>query len=147
MRSRRIKRLIGLAAVVVFFAGTLVWWLAISGPRITPAAYSQIRLGMTRGDIEAIIGAPPGDYCERDTRRPNGRVVLFSRTDTDPPLLERWTGGIHLIPDKEHRAVWTANTCEIDIEYDADFRVSRKTLREAGDGPWWRRLIELAGWR
>jgi hypothetical protein len=50
--------ILSLLTAGVFFGG----WLLQPKPRVDFETYQQIRIGMTLRDVEAIIGAPPGDY-------------------------------------------------------------------------------------
>ena len=57
MRRRKLIALAGLAVLVA--AGAFVLWPRPD--RITRANYDRIRMGMSRAEVEAILG-PPGDY-------------------------------------------------------------------------------------
>jgi hypothetical protein len=58
MRRRTLLvALVGLAVVVA--VGALVMWPRAN--RVTRENYDRIQIGMSRGDVEAILG-PPGDY-------------------------------------------------------------------------------------
>jgi hypothetical protein len=75
--------LLGVGVRQVFFLET--------NPRITKANFAQIKAGMSRAEVEAILG-PPGDY------RTGPTVCLYSlRLPTDPPppansLRLQWRG-------------------------------------------------------
>jgi hypothetical protein len=57
---RRWTLLVALAGLaVVVAAGVVVLWPRAD--RVTRANYERIQIGMTRADVEAILG-PPGDY-------------------------------------------------------------------------------------
>jgi hypothetical protein len=62
-RKRLLLVLAALAALAV--AGTAVLWPR--RPRVTREKFDRIREGMTRADVEAILG-PPGDYRNGPTR-------------------------------------------------------------------------------
>jgi hypothetical protein len=49
------------AAVAVCIA-LAVAWVFLPQERIGPAAYDRIKVGMTRQQVEGIIGLPTGDY-------------------------------------------------------------------------------------
>ena len=60
----RRRKLIVVLVVVVFGAFVL-----LPGPgRITPVNYARIQPGMSRAEVEAILG-PPGDYRTRDSEQ------------------------------------------------------------------------------
>jgi hypothetical protein len=46
-------------AVVLFFAA---WLLPPDACPVTKAAYEKVKSGMTRSEVEAILGGPAGDY-------------------------------------------------------------------------------------
>src|SRR5262249_52328135 len=45
-------------------------------PRINADSFEQIREGMTQAEVEAVLGAPPGDYRKADdvTREPTRKA-------------------------------------------------------------------------
>lgn len=84
MKKHRGKLLILLLTVVVA-VGTAVYfgWLPLAGSthRINPYASMKLRVGMTQSKVEAIFGAPPGDYSseprrERVQARGDGQLEL-----------------------------------------------------------------------
>jgi hypothetical protein len=63
---RRRKLIAVLAGLVVLFVGLLIGVAILLAPprtpqTLTPVRFKQIRAGMTRAEVEAILG-PPGDY-------------------------------------------------------------------------------------
>lgn len=88
-----------LMVVVALVAAVYFGWALLAGSahRINPYTAMKIRVGMTQRDVEAIFGAPPGDYsseqksdqaqapvdCRPDLRREDwtaeegGAVVYF----------------------------------------------------------------------
>jgi hypothetical protein len=88
--------------------GVRIWWLVVPaglllllgmllpvlfpGPsRVTPAAVARVRVGMTRADVEAILGGPPGDYRTMPVRPDfgSGGEVNWERWQRDQ--LDAWT--------------------------------------------------------
>jgi hypothetical protein len=58
---RRRKLLVALAGLaVVGAAGAVVLWRRSA--HVTRASCDRIRVGMSRAEVEAILGGPPGDY-------------------------------------------------------------------------------------
>jgi hypothetical protein len=65
MRNRKLRwAAAGLALVALLAAGAFVMWPRPD--RITRENYQRIRYGMSRGEVEAILG-PPGDYTSAPT--------------------------------------------------------------------------------
>jgi hypothetical protein len=50
--------ILAVLAIGIFVGG----WLLQPKPRIDQESYDRIKVGMTLAEVEAIIGAPPGDY-------------------------------------------------------------------------------------
>jgi hypothetical protein len=59
MHRRKLLVALGGLAVLVAVGAFVVWPRA---DRITRENYDRIREGMTRAEVEAILGGPPGDY-------------------------------------------------------------------------------------
>jgi hypothetical protein len=82
------------SAVIVFLAGVLGWnlYLAAARPtwRINRERFEQIKEGMTRDEVIALIGLPPGDYTFMKAEWIN-LAVMCSKW---PPWLtqEDWAG-------------------------------------------------------
>jgi hypothetical protein len=60
MWRRRLRWLLALAGLAVLVAGVVVLWPRPE--RITPEKVDRIHEGMSRAEVEAILGGPPGDY-------------------------------------------------------------------------------------
>jgi hypothetical protein len=58
---RRFLLLLGCLAAILL-AVCLPCWLMAPGHRIGEAACGEIQSGMTRAQVEAVLGVPPGDY-------------------------------------------------------------------------------------
>lgn len=65
MRRQRLRWAVGLIVVALVAAGALVLWPRSS--RVTRENFRLIRVGMSRAEVEAILG-PPGDYANGDTK-------------------------------------------------------------------------------
>jgi hypothetical protein len=57
MRRRRLLLRAGVLALLGLAAGLAVW-LAYPRPRVTPENFRRLRLGMTRPQVERILGPP-----------------------------------------------------------------------------------------
>src|SRR5687768_3067975 len=101
MTRRRVLVVLGvLAAGGMLAAGG--WWLTTPRVLFTPEQVEQITAGMTLEEVEAILGAPPGDYTTRPLSpeaavirqlcRPGGRGQLIWRSDGLPssPAAAEW---------------------------------------------------------
>lgn len=86
MKRRLLYATVALAAVLVGAYALL--WLTAPPERIDRATFERLRVGMTEGEVEELIGAPPGDYT-RDPPEPEPPRVL----NDEPRLtLSRWAG-------------------------------------------------------
>ena len=131
MRKRRWQWVAG--GLLVTLLGTAAAWLLLSrGPQIDPASYDRIMVGMTTADVEAIIGAPSGDYS---SRKVTSFVML--RNDRAVPKSK----------DGFNESVWVGRTHVIAVEFDDDYRVVGKDIGEVQDPPWWDRLLAMFGIR
>jgi hypothetical protein len=86
--------------------GAVVPLLATRGSPVTQSAFQRIEEGMTRAEVEAILGGPPGDYCTR----PPAPVVYSYVTG------ERWQGDdvdvwIEFVPDAAGEQVVYSKIC------------------------------------
>jgi hypothetical protein len=78
MKPRRRNLLVALAIAGVGLGVGAAWMgLAPLQPRINEDAYEQIRAGMTQTDVEALLGAPPGDYCSDELTAAFSRVICI----------------------------------------------------------------------
>ena len=62
----RYLRAIGFAFLAVVVLGVLPWLVCRTGERdlgIGTTAFRKLKFGMTRQHVEALIGCPPGIYC------------------------------------------------------------------------------------
>jgi hypothetical protein len=116
------------AGVLALLGAVAGLWVATSfpspGPGITEENYGRIREGMSREDVEAILGGPPGIYGEdidwlyerarwafNEALRPRRalpRGVRLAKPDAPFPG-EIWVKGpvaVGIIFDVRNRAVW-----------------------------------------
>ncbi len=85
--SRRRLYLFGLAAAALALVSA-VWWF---WPRtlITRENLAKLTPGMTRTEVEAILGGPAGDY----SRRADEAAVLVSTVKPRPGVVTHWWAG------------------------------------------------------
>jgi hypothetical protein len=65
MKKLRVKRLIVWVMVPAALVAAVYFGLLLlfgSAQRVNPYTAMKVRLGMTQSEVEAIFGAPPGDY-------------------------------------------------------------------------------------
>jgi hypothetical protein len=60
MRKRLRLLLVGIALVLL--GGLLTLWLAVPKHRVNWDSYATVEIGMTRDQVDAVFGVPPGDY-------------------------------------------------------------------------------------
>jgi hypothetical protein len=98
---------VGLVAVALLLTGAL-FLLFPRSSRVTKAAFDQIEVGMSRPEVEAILGGPPGDYTtmpvQPDLRSPGGLVECL---------------------------YWEGDEGTIEVTVDADGAISWKGFCEA----------------
>ena len=116
MRRRNLLLVIAGLAVVVSTAGAVVLWP--QSVRITATNYERIRVGMSRAEVEAILG-PPGDYT-------NGPILILPEPGVvlgefafDASVNRKWSGDRAMIKvtfgptgDVRGATCWTAGRIE-----------------------------------
>jgi outer membrane protein assembly factor BamE (lipoprotein component of BamABCDE complex) len=111
-----------LAAMIALVAGTCFLWPRTSA--ITEENYAKIRVGMTREEVEAVLGGPAGNYGFYSER------IVQTRDDIDVPRLAecrylQWIDSRHMI----------------GIQFDAEHRVVGKDFGEVIPLPLWRQAL------
>jgi hypothetical protein len=142
MRRRTLLvALAGLAVVVA--AGTVVLWPRED--RVTRANYDRIQIGMSRVDVEAILG-PPGDYRTGLGESDFGDDSA-SRWVGDPPgFPSSWGLGwfaypnslpVEGVPTASVQTNWFGDSCRICVEVDDAGRVRDSSVhnRRLTQGP------------
>jgi hypothetical protein len=91
MRTRTWRRAL-VAVVVVTLAGLAGQFVANQLARPRWDAVRRIQNGMTRAQVEAIVGCPPGDYGTHEPEAPHGSIWVDETEDhTDGYTTLRWT--------------------------------------------------------
>ncbi len=154
MRKRRRWALSGLAIALVALAA---YCLSHGPERITRENYKRIREGMTRAEVEAILG-PPGDY-----RSGLGELLLEGShnsiwAEDEPPVPDSI-----LDQDSEPNGKawdslsiyyrWFSDNAEVDLRFDDDGRVAghsfyhrRRTYQPPLDNYVWRVKRQWRRW-
>jgi hypothetical protein len=109
----RRRRLLGaLAAGGLLAAGALVLWPHTN--RVTRENFGLIREGMSRAEVESILGGPPGDYRTVWTEEVDqGMACCFSNGDVDiyadraGPGYWANRGGLGIDPDRPSATLLT----------------------------------------
>jgi hypothetical protein len=116
---------LGLAALLVALlltglAGVLS--LLVSSrdkPGVTLANFEKLKAGMTRAEVEELLGGPPGEYG-------------------DP----RWRTASEIDPSDESPDVWSRDGWVIVIYFGDDGRLRSKQIHNAMEGePWFQELF------
>jgi hypothetical protein len=86
--------LIALTAFVLVLVpvGMLLPVLFPSASKVTSENAKRIKEGMTRAEVEEILGGPPGDYRNGPTRASRDRLVLPGPNPLDLIVWEVWWG-------------------------------------------------------
>lgn len=98
------------ASLVACLAGGALFWYWSAAPELNVSGFGQIREGMTLSEVEEILGAPPGVYCDR------GRTGIYWPS----PLLD---GGEEL--KKTGAREWVGKGSSLCVVFDADGRAKR----------------------
>jgi hypothetical protein len=113
------------AAGLVALAGVAAFVLWPRPDRITEENYYRIKEGMSRAEVEAILG-PPGDYRNGPTTNaePEGRLFLLSGGFCS----DAWRGDTGIIRIEFDRSGHVAR-----VDFGSDYRVDRSPLTASLD--------------
>jgi hypothetical protein len=101
---RRVLLILGALGLLAVVGVLVLVWLPRPGDRITRETFEQIRDGMTLDEVEAIIGAPPGEYTTTDVIYSEflGSTIIL-RGSRDMPAWEGYQGKIVVFLDAERK--------------------------------------------
>jgi hypothetical protein len=112
--------LLGTTGLAIMMILTGLWFLLFytTGDPIRPAGithqgYVRIRLGMTKSEVEEIIGKPPGEY-DGPTRRWHSSWDDECEGSETPPFRSR---------------AWENRDCRIEVGFNLSGRVIYKLYR------------------
>jgi hypothetical protein len=107
---------LGVTALVVLAFGILLtlWFATRPAHRINEHNIQQLKQGMTRAEVEAIFGVPPGDYSTRPVE---------IRFDLDPPC-----------------ETWPSNNARVQIHFDDNGRYDGQAAYMVFQEDWWTKL-------
>jgi hypothetical protein len=143
MALRRKLRWVGAALAALALGAAAAWFLWPVGRPVTAETYQRLRPGMTRGEVEAMLGGP-GRTGQDFSRWLNNRSpALGSGSDL---LNEQWRNGEWVRPRIKY---WYQDSGIIIVRFDADDRVADKqflTVRVSTSRQLVVRLLERFGW-
>jgi hypothetical protein len=90
----------------------LLWCASSLRPGLTRANYERIREGMTRQEVESLLGGPPGNY----SRIPDKEAGLWTIDPSRPDLNRQFFIG---------REVWIGDELAVAVWFDDKGRVFR----------------------
>lgn len=108
------------------------WFVLAPSHRITEENIRKIQAGMSVADVEAILGAPPGDYSTH--------AVRF----TGSPLM----GGIPICDWDLPAIAWTSNETKVVVTLNFERRichVNHYSKDQFQDTPWWVTVCRWVG--
>jgi hypothetical protein len=94
---------------LVAVAGLLVPVFRRTPSAAVRARFDKIQNGMTEGQVEELLGGPRGVY---DTTRPHSTMTTAVGTG----------------PGSSHHSWWYFPDCDVEVGFDADARVYRKSI-------------------
>jgi hypothetical protein len=118
-RKRLFLVLAALAALAVAGTAAVLW----PRPRVTKESYECVKLGMTRREVESIVGVPPGDYTGGPMRPTDDEYAEDIRGD----VVESWhrlgDGKISLLLPSER---WEGDAGCLGVGFDPAGRAFSK---------------------
>ena len=122
---RRRKLLVVLVGLVVVAAGAVVLWPQPQpSSRITRENFDRIKVGMSRTEVEAILGPPNLTW---------GGLNELPEEDFEPiPAIQPWGNETHLSPDEENGGFWLGNAGAMAVTFEDDRAVWKAWRPHAG---------------
>jgi hypothetical protein len=123
------KPLLAVVAVLLVLVGILLTLLLPRPSKVTRANFERIEVGMSKPEVEEILGGPPGDYRDRPT-------YTHARVDFLLGLVGAFA------PGREERG-WHGNQGVIEVTFDGPGVVAEKQFTEETPAGW----AETLRWR
>jgi hypothetical protein len=98
------RQLLGLGSVLLLIALAICFWPKRS-PRFSQEQCDAIELGMTRTQVEVVLGAPPGDYATGPVFHPYNVLWELGVAETEGEWKSD-TGRVNVGFDREGLVVW-----------------------------------------
>jgi len=146
----RRRRLVVLGLPFFLAIAAAIWILTRAHPHLDLEHYNQIKHGTTLAEVEAIIGAAPGNYGGAD---PNAYGITACQ-GWICSLFQDWRYGKPTLKLEEIQAkleegrivVWTGRQYAIAVQLDAQDRVVATGLGIGLREPtWWEQLLDMLG--
>jgi hypothetical protein len=122
---RRRKLLVVLAGLAVVVAvGAVVLWPRGEPDRITQANFDRIHEGMTRAEVETLLGPPNLTWAGLNN---------LQEEDFEPiPAIQPWGQETHLSPDEENFCFRLGNAGAMAVAFEDDRAVWKAWRPHAG---------------
>jgi hypothetical protein len=138
---RSVSRLL-LIAFVAAVVG-LYPLLAPTAHRIDQERFELIQEGMTRADVEALFGAPPGRYDGADAKLDHF-YIMFAKgqvmaMDADFSLAANWPAALHRAARSAVSATWVSRHGAFTVAFDDHDRLAWKSSSGSLVVPPWQR--------
>jgi hypothetical protein len=143
MALKRKLRWVGAALAILALCAAAAWFLWPAGRPITAETYERLHPGMTRDEVEAMLGGP-GRTGQDFSRWLNNRSPTIG-TGSDL-LNEQWLNGQWVRPWIKY---WYQDNGIIIVRFDDDDRVADKqflTVLVSTSRQMVIRLLERIGW-
>ena len=125
MTRRRLFIGLGLGVVLLLLGYLAAWWE--TGPSEKERAYQRIEHGMTRSEVEGIIGQPAGDYSDPVFRASRKSHLALAR-HSGPPLSQSLEPEVSL-------ELWVWDQVGIGVAFDRDEKAVGCYLFKLSDSP------------
>jgi hypothetical protein len=129
MRRPLLISVLVLAILLLGVGIALVALRARAHPRVNRANYERIAVGMSRAEVERILGLPNVELPSLATESVVADEDAFIRRPR-PTMPDYWAGGSH----------------HISVHFDVNDRVAAKYYNREDDAPIWDRLVDALGW-
>jgi hypothetical protein len=132
---RRASLLLALPGLAALLAAIAAWWLTFHGhvPRFTEDQYRKIHVGMTRDEVETLLGCPPGDYAQGRDLLPID-IGMYEPVIPSAPYLE-WVADTTDEPYADANGPHRQDALGIRVWFDDEGRVIDKYRMGYGYSP------------
>jgi hypothetical protein len=130
-----------LFALGVLSTVAILAWTLLPHDRINKAAYDQIKVGMTKAEVEAVFGLPPGVYCDRDAMV---RYVFHRQGKEGMSMPVKASGfdgkEFHLFGDEIARSTWIGKSGACEAWFNVRGKAFYFAFHEVHTTPLWERV-------
>jgi hypothetical protein len=113
-----------LLAAAGFFA---IVWFTLPNHNINRGAFERLEFNMSRAEVEAILGCPPGNYCSAGAE---GEITLADGSPGGIPIREIFDDALAPVGGDAaecfRTAIWASDNGMIVVVFDVNNAITKK---------------------